>query len=535
MDSADEKQKVEPYGWYVLAVLFLVYVLNFIDRQILAILADDVKRDLNLTDGDIGFLFGTAFGIFYSVFGIPLGRLADSWRRVRLMSFGLALWSAMTAFSGLARTGGMLTFARIGVGIGEASASPSAYSLISDWFPPRLRATALSIYSSGIYIGGGVSLFIGGLIVEKWNAAYPHGAAPFGLAGWQVAFMAVGLPGILLAILVATLREPLRGQSEGRIQHVEPTARGFIDELITIIPPFSLIGAARAGRPVLLRNIGCMLVIGLVVAILVGVFNEPIAQWAAVGLGVYAVYSWAISLRARDPNTFALTFGSRAFMAVVVAYGLNSFVSYAMSGFAPSYARRIFGVAADEAGLLLGLPGAMAGFVGVTIGGRIADHLRQKHISGRIAVVLFGAIAPAPLVIIAMTTSQPTVFYICAALAMLCSSSALGAAAATTQDIVLPRMRGSATAIFFLGTTLLGLAMGPYIAGRVSHLTGDLGTGLLSLLTTVPIGIAAAVLAWRSLPEAVRRRAEIARIDIGAPPAATAAAVSPRRGSAAGA
>jgi len=133
------------YAWYVLFILFLVYVLNFVDRQIISILAEDIKRDLGLRDEDLGFLYGTAFGVFYSLFGIPLGRLADNWHRGRLMVIGLALWSTMTALSGLSRSGGHLAAARIGVGIGEATASPSAYSLISDWFPKRLRATALSI------------------------------------------------------------------------------------------------------------------------------------------------------------------------------------------------------------------------------------------------------------------------------------------------------------------------------------------------------------------------------------------------------
>ena len=138
--------KTPVYAWYVLGILFFVYVLNFIDRQIISILAEDIKRDLALRDEDLGFLYGTAFGVFYALFGIPLGRLADNWHRVRLMTLGLALWSTMTALSGFARSGTALAGARIGVGIGEASASPSAYSLISDWFPKRLRATALAIY-----------------------------------------------------------------------------------------------------------------------------------------------------------------------------------------------------------------------------------------------------------------------------------------------------------------------------------------------------------------------------------------------------
>jgi hypothetical protein len=128
-------QPTRGYANYVLTLLVIVYILNFIDRQILAILAEDIKRDLGLSDADIGFLYGTAFGVFYSLFGIPLGRLADSWNRVKLLSAGLAIWSAATAASAFARTGGMLTGARIGVGIGEATASPCAYSLISDYFP----------------------------------------------------------------------------------------------------------------------------------------------------------------------------------------------------------------------------------------------------------------------------------------------------------------------------------------------------------------------------------------------------------------
>src|SRR5580658_5085844 len=122
------------YSWYVLGVLFLVYAINFIDRQILSILAQDIKADLGVSDAQLGFLYGTAFAIFYSLFGIPLGRLADGWHRCRLIALGLTLWSSMTALSGLASSFGLLAAARVGVGIGEASASPAAYSLLGDYF-----------------------------------------------------------------------------------------------------------------------------------------------------------------------------------------------------------------------------------------------------------------------------------------------------------------------------------------------------------------------------------------------------------------
>ena len=508
--AAAVPQRASGYAWYVLAVLFLVYVLNFIDRQILSILAEDIKLDLGLTDGDIGFLYGTAFGVFYALFGIPLGRLADNWHRVRLMSLGLALWSAMTALSGFAKTGAMLTGARIGVGIGEATASPAAYSLISDWFPKRLRATALAIYSSGIYIGGGLSLFLGGLIVENWNRAYP-GGGPWGLAGWQAAFLAVGLPGLLVAVLVATLREPLRGQSEGLIAPPHPAPfKSFGEELIAIIPPLTLIGAARNGLGPLVANLAVLALVTAIVAGLVAL-GEPLMQWAAVGVGVYAVYSWGAAIKRRDRPTFALILGSKAFLAVVLAYGLNAFLAYSVAAFAPSFARREFGIGYDQIGLFIGVPVSIAGLIGITVGGRIADRLRETNPSGRIAVILFGAVAPIPPVIVAFTSGNLMLLYLMLPLAQLVASCALGAAAATTQDLVLPRMRGTATAAFFIGTTLIGLALGPYLAGRISHLTGDLATGVLSLIASVPLAVIAGIAAYRLLPAAEASRQERAR------------------------
>ena len=126
---------VTPYARYVLGVLVVVYVFNFLDRQIISILAERIRRDLAVSDAQLGFLYGTAFAVFFAMFGIPLGRLADTWDRRKLIALGLAAWSAMTALSGFARTFPELAAARIGVGVGEASASPAAYSLLSDWFP----------------------------------------------------------------------------------------------------------------------------------------------------------------------------------------------------------------------------------------------------------------------------------------------------------------------------------------------------------------------------------------------------------------
>ncbi|UYY60010.1 spinster family MFS transporter [Sphingomonas sp. S2-65] len=500
--------RASPYAWYVLCVLFLVYALNFIDRQILTILAPHIRRDLGLGHADIGFLYGTAFGVFYALFGIPLGRLADNWHRVRLMTLGLALWSAMTAVSGFARSGAQLAGARIGVGVGEATASPAAYSLLSDWFPKRQRATALAIYSSGIFFGGGFSLFIGGSIADGWNAAFPHGG-PAGLVGWQAAFLAVGLPGIPLALWVATLREPVRGLSEGIATPPHPAPfRSFAAELLTIIPPFTLLGAAR--NRALPANLLALALVAAAVAGLVAL-GEPLPQWLAVGIGAYAVFSWASALRHRDAATFALIVGTPAFLCVVVAYGLNAFLAYAVAGLAPSYAAQVFAVSAREAGLWIGGPAILAGFLGVTGGGIAADRLRARFATGRVLVILFGALAPVLPLAIAFTTTSKPLFYAMLPLTQLLACTALGASAAATQDLVLPRMRGTATAAFFIGTTLIGLALGPYLAGRIADLTGSLATGILSLLVSVPLALAAALAAYRLVPAAEASREARAR------------------------
>lgn len=503
---------VPAYSWYALGVLVLVYVLNFIDRQILSILANDIKADLGVDDAYLGFLYGTAFAIFYALFGIPLGKLADSWHRVRLMSAGLALWSVMTAFSGFARNGAMLTGARIGVGVGEATASPAAYSLISDWFPARLRATALAIYSSGLYFGGGISLLIGGLIKDGWNEAFP-GGGPLGLVGWQAAFVAVGLPGVLLALWVLTLREPVRGAIDGIVTAEDPAPfAGFMRELLQIIPPLTLVGALLRGPAALLFNLaGAAFFAAL--ALLAnhfvhagpGLILPAISdQWLLLGIGYYAVFSWASALRSRDLPTFRLTWGSPAFMTTILGYGMVAFVAYASAFFNAPYGETTFAISSAKLGLLLGGSAAVTGFLGVIAGGRAADWLFTRHPAGRLLVVMFGLIVPIPVVWVTYTTGSETVFFVSAALAQFLTSSALGAAAATSQSLVLPRMRGVATATFFLATTLVGLALGPFLAGWVSASHGgDISLGVRSTFWAVPIGLGLLLVAYRTVPAAI--------------------------------
>ncbi|MDH3641022.1 MAG: MFS transporter, partial [Gammaproteobacteria bacterium] len=326
-NSPDQKpaKQSKRYSHYVLLVLVIVYVFNFIDRNILSILAEDIKSDLGVSDAQMGFLYGTVFAVFYAVFGIPLARFADVWVRRSLISIGLLFWSLMTALSGLARSFPALAAYRIGVGIGEASASPAAFSMLSDYYPPRMRATVIAIYSSGVYIGGGIGLFLGGWILEVWQNAYPVVSdAPFGLKGWHVAFMAVGVPGILMAAWVRTLREPRRGISEGLVtpDHPEPM-KVLATELGAMLPVFNLFGLKRAGGS-LLKNGLAALGIAFVCWLLI-LATGSVAQWIALGLGAYVTVSWAQSLAVRDRATFSMIFGSRAMIYTMIAFPTIAF------------------------------------------------------------------------------------------------------------------------------------------------------------------------------------------------------------------
>ena len=506
------EDSVPAYSWYVLGVLVVVYILNFIDRQILSILAVDIKRDLALSDGQLGFLGGAAFAVFYALFGVPLGRLADRWHRVRLLTIGLVLWSTMTALSGLARNYLSLSLARMGVGVGEATASPTAYSLISDYFPARQRATALAIYSSGLYLGGGVSLLIGAKISQVWDKAYPGGGLA-GLVGWQAAFLAVGLPGLLVAVWVASLREPVRqpGAAPGS-RH--PLADFFVD-LSMLLPPFTLFHALRRGAMAALANLamaGAMIALALVMIRLTG--NVP--QWSSIAFGYYAVFSWATTLRRHDPATFRLIWGTPAFLCTALGYGLVSLGAYALAFWSAPYAETVLKLPKDELAFVLGGSGAVSGFLGVILGGRMSDWLRARNPSGRILVVMFGILAPVIPIWIGFTTENATLFYLMNFLAGMFAATALGAAAATTQDLVLPRMRGTATASFFLATTLVGLALGPYMVGQISELSGSMRAGVLSLIGVAPISLALLIYAYRTLPAAEATIEERARAAAGA-------------------
>jgi MFS family permease len=211
-EATASKRASRAYAGYVLGVLLLVYIFNFLDRIILGVLVPPIKAELGLTDTQLGLLGGTAFALFYTALGIPIGWLADRFNRVWIMTTALGLWSAFTAACGFAQNFGQLFASRLGVGIGEAGGVAPAYSLIADYFPPAQRARALAVYAFGIPIGSALGLLFGGVIAST--------------VSWRAAFVLVGFVGVAVSpLMLLTVREPRRGGLDAAAGRTAPTVR----------------------------------------------------------------------------------------------------------------------------------------------------------------------------------------------------------------------------------------------------------------------------------------------------------------------
>jgi MFS family permease len=319
----------------VLGILFVAYVFNFVDRQIISILLGPIKRDLGVSDSMMGFLAGPAFAIFYATLGIPIARLGDLWVRRTIIAIGLALWSGMTAVSGLAQTFGQMAAARIGVGVGEAALSPPAHSLLADYFPVERRATALGVYAMGIHIGILFGVLAGGWLEEFW--------------GWRSAFMVVGLPGLALALIVRfTVREPTRGAQEARrSEEPAPTvgevvrflaARRAFRHLSLGIGLTAFAGYAFATwAPEFLRRVHGMSggELGTKYGIALGVggaIGSVLAGWVADRLGRRDVrwWMWVPAIACAGPLPFTLSFFFSVDSDTALAIGFPGLVIAAM-------------------------------------------------------------------------------------------------------------------------------------------------------------------------------------------------------------
>lgn len=367
------------YRSTVLALLVLVYTFNFIDRTIVATLGQAIKVDLKITDAQLGLLQGLAFALFYTTLGIPLARLAERVSRVNIIAVCLALWSGMTALCGAAANYTQLFLYRMGVGIGEAGCSPPAHSLIADLYPARARATALSIYSLGIPLGTMFGAMAGGWIADE--------------LGWRQAFLAVGLPGVLLAVVFKwVVREPRRGLADG------------------------LSADAAAATPPL----------GAVVRQI---------------------------------------FGRASFVHIVIGATLIGFVGYGTGTFTQPYFNRAFGLSYTQIGLIFGLVGGLAAAAGTIFGGIASDWAGRRSVRWYALIPAISILLAAPAYMLAYTRETPGLAVAFMIVPMLLHYVYIGPTLGVMHNLVGPRMRATATALFFLVVNLVGLGAGPYVNG----------------------------------------------------------------------
>lgn len=368
------------YSHTILGLLVLVYTFNFIDRTIIATLGQAIKVDLRISDAQLGLLQGFAFALFYTLLGIPLARLSERRNRVTIISVCLALWSLMTALCGAAQNFFQLFLYRMGVGVGEAGCSPPAHSLIADLYAPGFRATALAIYSFGIPLGSMLGAASGGWIADHLS--------------WRVAFVIVGVPGILLAIVLKLVaREPPRGMSEPTqvAQPVEP-------------PPI-----------------------------------RAVAQ---------------------------RLFGARSFVHITLGATLTSFVGYGTGTFAQPYFIRMFHLSYTEVGLVFGALNGISAGLGTILGGVLADRAGKHRPQWYALVPAIGVLIAAPSYIFAFTQNTWVLSAWLLLLPAVFHYSYIGPTLGVMHNLVEPRMRATATALYFLILNLIALGIGPYFTGK---------------------------------------------------------------------
>lgn len=394
------------YSAWVLAMLFIVYAFNFLDRQIISILAIPIQEELGLSDRQLGLLGGIAFALLYSTLGVPIAWLADRTKRTWIITISLSVWSGFTALCGLATNFTQLFLARVGVGVGEAGGVAPSYSLIADYFPPQSRARALAIYSLGIPIGSAFGVIAGAQIA---------GGAMGDNLDWRAAFIIVGILGLLIAPLFKlTVREPKRG---GLDAPQRPAVEAELAE-----------NAAAAGEPVKAPE-------------------KP---------GIFKV----LAILSKKPSFWFLTLGASC----------SSMMGYGVFFWVPSFFARSFQLDIITTGWLFGAILFVGGSLGIILGGVLGDLMGKgsKRMYAIVPAVAFfvtypfyvaGVLAPSALLAVLL-------FMIPTGLGL----AWLGPTLSAFQHLVPPNMRSMASAIFLLINNLLGIGVGVYALGELSTL-----------------------------------------------------------------
>jgi MFS family permease len=419
------------YRWYVLGLLTVVYTFNFIDRQVLVILQELIREDLGLMDWQLGMLSGFVFAVFYSVLGVPIAHAAELFGRKRVVAFSLAFWSAMTAAMGAAQNFAQLALLRIGVGVGEAGGSPPSHSIISDIFPRNRRAFALSLFSMGVYFG--------------YLVAYSTGGWAADALGWRATFVVVGLPGVLIALLVAmTVREPLRGLAD----------HGY------------RVDAARS---------------------------------AAAQAGP--------APRFRD--TLRVLWARRSFRHLAIAGSLQSLAGYGVGNFMPSYIIRAHDMAIGDIGWRLALITGLGGAIAIAVSGWATDRLSTRSQAWYALFPAIAIAATLPLALATFLAADPGPMFLAYIPYEMLGATWLGASLAVAHSLVDPRQRAVASAVLFFMINLVGLGLGPLIIGTLSDLLrpgqGDAAGLRYAILATALVAKAWCVVHFLLAARALRR------------------------------
>jgi MFS family permease len=517
-DSIPAPRKVSRAGWYALFLMSSAQGLSLLDRQILSILAPSIRADLGIGAAELGLLYGTVFALFYALFSLPLGRLADGWIRTKLLGICIFFWSVFCGLSAFAGGFALLAISRLGVGIGEAATQPAANSIIFDEFPRERRGTAMGAMGVATALGLGLSMTLGGVVAQWWDTRYPDGA--WGFAGWQFAFLVASAPGVLLAWLILRLREPVRGGMDGIPAIADPhpfKASGAVLASVTPGANWWMLWRRDAGAKQWAINLGGLAVILAVCwtmthltqafspsvqqpLIAIGLtWDTHVLQWIVAGFGAFVILNLFQSLKLTDRPTYNVVLSPSLILLMMVG-GFQTAINYGVMGFTPSFLIAHFGLSQATTALQFGLLAAALGFAGPLLAGPLSDWLTVRVGGrGRVWLTIF-ALGVSPLIgIWAYSADDPLSFYIRFAIYSVVLTLWLPPIYSLYYDLVLPRMRGITSSIYIIISTLLGLGMGPYFVGIVADRNGgDLGQAILSVNVVAPaVLLCLFIVLWR--------------------------------------
>lgn len=504
---------------YALALVALTQAISLLDRQILAILAPAIKADLRIGDAEMGLLYGTVFALFYALFSLPLGRLADGWLRARLLSISIAFWSAATALGGFANGFAMLALSRLGVGIGEAAAQPAGTSLLYDYWPRHRRGFVMAVLASAVALGLGASLILGGVAASDWDAAFATGTAPFGLKGWQFAFLVASIPGFVLAAFMWFLREPARGGMDGIATPPDPAPfRASWKVLASVTPGSNWLSLARSGASPRFWTLN-LAALAAIAATMVGLttittaiaprppldfgavsVNPHALQWTVIGFGLFVLVNLMQNLAVSDRQAFRVVTGSPTLIMVIAVGTLQSVINYGMMSFNPSFLMRYYDLSLKDTALQFGMVSAAMGIVGPLFWGPLSDRLQQRFPGkGRAWTGLFCmALSPLMSFWVYHAPDAPSFYWRFVAYSLVLTGW-MPPLYAIMYDQVLPRMRGITASLYLLTMTILGLGIGPYVVGLLSDSSGDLRGAMLTInVVAIPIAVLMALVAGRA-------------------------------------